>query len=250
MKTLKLIGIPNGTKTNVRTSILQQEGAIIMKKFVFVAFIIALAVALIGCGSRTIAIAEVSTNPTSAPTEAIEEPTAIEMDYFTLDAIPTEDNASIDEQDAILEKEAHEQFLNDSIFHELEIGFENYGITVFFNGTDAYVFHGNIEWDVYTLCANNSYLEEHDVRFSVPKGTSITRFIPPTFESCGYVEDDDSTWASIGECRGYVWESELDSVTAIRWESQLIIEIDNIYHIYINYRDELPEDAYEILGIY
>lgn len=224
-----------------------------MKKMAILMFTVILAIALIGCGNAKGESAEAPvepvTNVTTETTETMTEETKVEMDSFTLDDILPEDYMTPEEQAAVQEEEANKQFLHDSIYTELNIGFENYGIHVTIVGTDAYVLHANTEWDVHTLCANNSYLEEHDVRFNVPKGTSIVRFVPPTLESCGYVEDDETTWVSIGECYGYVWESELDSVTAIRWESKLIIEIDGKYHIYVNYRDEIPENADTCLGI-
>lgn len=222
-----------------------------MRKTAIVLFTIILAIALVGCGnSGKGETAEVPTAPTNAQTiETPTEETTVEMDSFTLDDILPEDYMTPEEQAAIKEEEENKQFLHDSIYTELNLGFENYGILVNIVGTDAYVLHANTEWDIHTLCANNSYLEEHNVRFNVPKGSSIVRFVPPTLESCGYVEDDESTWGSIGECYGYVWESELDSVTALRWESKLIIEIDGKYHIYVNYRDEIPENAETSIGI-
>lgn len=221
-----------------------------MKKMAIFMFTVILAIALIGCGSGKGETAEVPTEPTHAPaTETPTEKTEVEMDSFTLDDILPEDYMTPEDQAAVQEEEENKQFLYDSIYKELNIGFENYGILVNIVGTDAYVLHANTDWTVHTLCANNSYLEEHDVRFNVPKGSSIVRFVPPTLESCGYIEDDESTWGSIGECYGYVWESQLDSVTAIRWESKLIIEIDGKYHIYVNYKDEIPENAETSLGI-
>lgn len=211
---------------------------------------IILAIALVGCGSEKGETAEVPTELTNAQTtETPTEETTVEMDSFTLNDILPEDYMTPKEQAAAQEEE-NKCFLHDSIYTELNLGFENYGIHVVIVGTDAYVLHANTEWDIHTLCANNSYLEEHDVRFNVPKGSSIVRFVPPTLESCCYVEDDETTWGSIGECYGYVWESELDSVTAIRWESKLIIEIDGKYHIYVNYRDEIPENADTSIGIH
>lgn len=216
-----------------------------MRKTAIVLFTVILAIALFGCSTGKGKTAEVPVEPTTSvttePTETQTEESEVEMDSFTLDDILPEDYQTPEEQAAAQEEEENKQFLYDSIYQELNIGFENYGIHVSIVGTDAYVLHANTEWDVHTLCASNSYLEEHDVRFNVPKGSSIVRFVPPTLESCGYVEDDESTWGSIGECYGYVWESALDSVTALRWESKLIIEIDGKYHIYVNYRDEIPE---------
>lgn len=228
-----------------------------MKKWTIMMFAVILAIALVGCGTGNLASAEEPTEPvTSAPTEMttpqLEVPEVeveVEMDSFTLDDILPEDYKSPEELAAIQEEEENKQFLHDSVHKELWIGFENYGIEVHIIGTDAYVLHANNEWDIHALCANNTYLEKHDVRFHVPKGSAIVRFVPPTLESCGYVEDDESTWVSIGECRGYVWESELDSVTAIRWDSKLIIEIDSKYHIYVNYKNELPENADICYGI-
>lgn len=227
-----------------------------MRKLTIMLFTVILAIALVGCGAGKGESAEIPTIPaaTEMTAETINETineTApeVETESITLDDIQLEGQMTPEEQAAAQEKEENEQFLEDSIFKDLRIGFENYGILVDIIGTEAYVTHANTDWDVHTLCANNSFLEEHDVRFNISKGSKIVRYIPPTLESCGYVEDDESTWGSIGEHYGFVWESELDSVTAIRWEGKLTIVIDDKYHIYVNYHGEIPEGSKSYMGI-
>lgn len=221
-----------------------------MRKLIIMLFTVIIAIALVCCGAEKGESAEIPTIPTTEMTDATVDPIAeVETESITLDDIQLEGQMTPEELADAREKEKNEQFLHDSIFNELRIGFENYGILVDIIGTDAYVNHANTDWNVHSLCANNSFLEEHNVRFNIHKGSNIVRFIPPTLESCGYVEDDKSTWGSIGEHYGYVWKSQLDSITAIRWENQLTIVIDDKYHIYINYRGEVPEDTDSYLGI-
>ena len=216
-----------------------------MKKMFTIIFFTVVCI-LVGCGNtHNASEAEAASKPTPDVTQEITPAvTKIpdKMVSFTLDEIHEKGYLTPEEQAAAQEEAADTQFLLDAIDY-LGIGFNNYGIEYEIIGKIAYVNHPDSEGLVWKLCADNAYLEEHEFQFIIPEGTEITRFVPPTFESLGfgYVEDDPSTWASIGECYGHIWESEVDSVTGIQWDEKIIIIIDEKYQIYINYKDEHPD---------
>ncbi|MBQ7410725.1 MAG: hypothetical protein IJW20_05030 [Clostridia bacterium] len=223
-------------------------------KNIFKIFIttIVLVFVLVGCGDKNVSEAGTTTEPTPEVTVTpTPTPEPDKMVSFTLDEIHEEGYLTPEEQAAADAKAADTQFLMDAIDY-LGIGFNNYGIDFEIEGKNAYINHPDREGTVWKLCAYNSYLEEHEFQFIVPEGTEIIRFTPPTFESLdlGYVEDAPDTWASIGECYGHIWESEVDSFTGIQWEEKIIIVIDETYQIYINYKDEKPTDGEKYFAIH
>ncbi len=221
-------------------------------KNIFKIFIttIVLVFVLVGCGDKNVSEAGTTTEPTPEVTPS-PTPEPDKMVSFTLDEIHEEGYLTPEEQAAADAKAADTQFLMDAIDY-LGIGFNNYGIDFEIEGKNAYINHPDREGTVRKLCAYNSYLEEHEFQFIVPEGTEIIRFTPPTFESLdfGYVEDDPDTWASIGECYGHIWESQVDSFTGIQWEEKIIIVIDETYQIYINYKDEKTTDGEKYFSIH
>lgn len=161
---------------------------------------------------------------------------------YTLDDIVDEESVNPDEE-----------FLCNAI-DELAIGFSNYGIDYTIKDSSAYINHPDTDGFVNDLYASNEFLDSHEFEFIISENADIYKFTPRTLESLdlGYVEDDPDTWGSIGECFGCVWESSLEYNTGIEWTygEKLQIVIDGKYHIYINYKDEYPEDGSEYFEIH
>lgn len=170
------------------------------------------------------------------------EPEIVNNKTYTLGDIVDEDYV-----------DPNEEFLCNAI-DELAIGFSNYGINYTIKDSSAYINHPDTDGFVNDLYASNEFLNSHEFEFIISENADIHKFTPRTLESLdfGYVEDNPDTWVSIGECFGCVWESSLEYNTGIEWTygEKLQIVIDGKYHIYINYKDEYPEDGSEYFEIH
>ena len=151
---------------------------------------------------------------------------------FTVETLPSEEELQEPEGPVYTESE---QFLLDAS-DELGIGFNNYGTLFELHDNYMIINYPDSTQGITQMYASNDFLNNHKIEFLAPEDSNICSFVPKTYESLGYAEDDPDTWGSDNEWYGYVWESSLKDHLGIKWEygAPIQIVIDDEYRIFIN----------------